>query len=111
MRKAATIILIVKVIVISLRCRLTEIEILLSLLFIVIVVCYCCICYCLFIFCHLSSVEGGQCISSPLDYLQDVHVEEGEGGKGQDVQEHGAEHKDFRDFIFKTFTLKKVSLA
>ena len=48
---------------------------------------------------HLSSVEGGQCIASSLDYLQDVHVEEGEGGKGQDVQEHGAKQKDFRDYF------------
>ena len=61
-----------------------------------------------FIFCqwnfHLSSVEGGQCIASPLDYLQDVHVEEGEGGKGQDVQEHGAEQEDLRD-NFENFQL------
>ena len=69
---------------------------LLLLLLLFVIVC--------FIFCHLSSVEGGQCISSPLDYLQDVHVEEGEGGKGQDVQEHGAEQEDLRD-NFENFQL------
>ena len=69
-----------------------------SLLFVSVVFVIICFIFCQWNF-HLSSVEGGQCIASPLDYLQDVHVEEGEGGKGQDVQEHGAKQKDFRDYF------------
>ena len=71
-RKAATIILIVKVIVISLRWRLTEIK-----FFFFIVVFY----WKNLNNFHLSSVHGGQRVASILDYLQDVHVEEGEGDK------------------------------
>ena len=34
---------------------------------------------------HLSSVQGCQGAASVLDDLQDVHVEEGQGGKREEV--------------------------
>ena len=40
------------------------------------------------------------------DNPQNVHVEEGQGGKNQNLQEHKAEQKLVSDHYFKTFCAK-----